>query len=69
MVAPIQISLNEGDNFISFPANSADNFGTILTGSGIKDNILKFVKYHPILGEIPIDDSERLYGYKKIQNG
>jgi len=58
MAETIQISLDEGDNFISFPANSADNFGTILAGSGIKNNILKFIKYHPILGEIPITDSD-----------
>lgn len=53
-----EIVLTEGDNFISFPSTSADTFGDILTSSMIKDKITKFVKYHPILGEIPVTDSD-----------
>ena len=54
-----EIVLTEGDNFISFPSTSAYTFGDILTSSMIKD-ITKFVKYHPILGEIPISDSDHI---------
>jgi len=47
------ISLNTGPNYISFPATSTDNFGTILSGiSNIietRDNIRLFYKYDPIL--------------------
>ncbi len=39
-----------GRNYISFPATSSDNFDTIFTNSGIKDNISKFFTYDPILG-------------------
>lgn len=55
-----KIDLTEGDNFISFPSASADSFGDIFTSSTIKDEITKFVKYHPILGEIPVSDSEHI---------
>lgn len=53
-----EIVLTEGYNFISFPSASADTFGDILTSSTIKDKITKFIKYHPILGEIPVTDSD-----------
>src|SRR3990167_8117051 len=53
-----EIILTEGYNFISFPSASANTFGDILTPSTIKDKITKFVKFHPILGEIPITDSD-----------
>ena len=54
----ITILLNEGNNYISFPSSSTSTIGDILTSSTIKDKITKFIKYHPILGEIPITDSD-----------
>jgi hypothetical protein len=56
----IVIPLTEGYNFISFPSASVYAFGDILTSSTIKDKITKFIKYHPILGEIPILDSDHI---------
>lgn len=53
-----EIVLTKGNNFISFPSASTNTFGDILTSSMIKDKITKFVKYHPILGEIPVTDSD-----------
>lgn len=55
-----EITLIEGGNFISFPSASRDTFGDILASSMIKDKITKFAKYHPILGEIPITDSNHI---------
>ena len=57
-MALITIPLSEGYNYISFPSSSVNTIGDILTSSTIKDNITKFIKYHPILGEIPITDSD-----------
>lgn len=54
----ITIPLSEGENYISFPSSSTNTIGDILTSSTIKDKITKFIKYHPILGEIPILDSD-----------
>ena len=59
-ITTIEIPITEGDNYISFPASSADNFGTILTSSIMKDKITKFIKYNPILLEIPITDSDHI---------
>lgn len=53
-----EIVLREGNNFISFPSASASNFGDILTSSTIKDKISNFYKYHPILGQIPVLDTD-----------
>lgn len=54
----ITIPLVQGVNFLSFPSSSTNTIGDILTSSTIKDKITKFIKYHPILGEIPILDSD-----------
>ena len=56
----VTILLTEGDNFLSFPSSSTNTIGDILTSSTIKDKITKFIKYHPILGEIPITDSDHI---------
>jgi hypothetical protein len=56
----ITIPLVQGDNYISFPSSSADTIGDILTSSTIKDKITKFAKFHPILGQIPIIDSDHI---------
>lgn len=47
IIIPIKI----GDNYISFPATSIDNFETILTNSQIKNSIDKFIKFDPMLQE------------------
>ncbi len=46
----ITISLNQGDNYISFPATSTDNFETIFTNAGIINNIPEngFLRFNPI---------------------
>lgn len=46
----IIISLLQGDNFISFPATSPDNFETIFTSSGIINNIPEngFTRFNPM---------------------
>ncbi len=50
-----EIPLTIGDNFISFPATSSSTINDILTSSGIKGNILKFIKWDSIQQkEIPI---------------
>ena len=52
----IEIPLTLGDNFISFPATSTSTINEILTLSGIKANISKFIKWDSIQQkEIPID--------------
>lgn len=56
----ITIPLAQGDNFLSFPSSSTNTFGDIFTSSTIKDKITKFVKYHPILGEISVSDSDHI---------
>lgn len=53
-MAPISISLITGRNYISFPATSTDNFGTIFIVSGIKDNIILFQTYDTILGNFTL---------------
>lgn len=45
----ITIPIKTGDNYISFPAISTDNFETILINSQIKNNIDKFIKFDPML--------------------
>lgn len=54
------IPLVQGENFLSFPSASTDSFGYILTSSTIKDNISNFYKYHPILGPIPVMDTDHI---------
>lgn len=55
----ISIPLTTGRNFISFPAASANNFGTIFTTSGIKGDIVSFQTYDAILGYfVTISDFE-----------
>ncbi len=56
----ITINLNIGHNYISFPGTSIDNFGTIFTISNIKQNIISFLKYDPILSPnwTLVNDSE-----------
>lgn len=49
MTTQITINLISGRNYISFPATSPDNFGTIFTDSGIKTNIQQFSTYNSIL--------------------
>lgn len=46
----IEIPLVQGDNYISFPATSPDNFETIFTSSGIINNIPEngFIKFNPV---------------------
>lgn len=46
----ITIPLAQGDNFISFPATSPDNFDTIFTSSGIINDIQEngFTRFNPI---------------------
>ncbi len=46
----ITIPLVEGDNYISFPATSQDNFETIFTNAGIINNIPEngFMRFNPI---------------------
>lgn len=49
------ILLNIGDNFISFPATSISTINEILTSSGIKGNISKFIKWDSIQQkEVPV---------------
>lgn len=49
-MAIINIPIHIGDNYISFPATDpTENFETILTNSQIKNSILDFTKYDPIL--------------------
>ena len=62
MASIITIPLSEGDNYISFTSSSVNTIGDILTSSMIKDKITKFIKYHPIFGEIPIIDSDHIEG-------
>jgi len=51
----IEIPLTLGDNFISFRATSTSSINEILTSSGIKGNILKFIKWDSIeQKEIPV---------------
>lgn len=50
----ISMSLITGRNYISFPATSTDNFGTIFIVSGIKDNIILFQTYDTILGNFTL---------------
>lgn len=49
-MTPITIPLHQGDNYISFPATSVDNFETIFTNAGIINNIPEngFLKLNPI---------------------
>lgn len=56
----ITIPLNTGPNYISFPAISTDNFGTIFIISNIKQDILSFYKYDPIISPYwtPVSDFE-----------
>jgi len=56
----ITIPLVQGDNFISFPASSANTFGDIFTSSTVRDEISNFYKYHPILGPIPVMDTDHI---------
>ena len=49
------IKLNIGDNYISFPAKSTNTIGEILSSSGVKGNILKFIKWDSIQQkEVPV---------------
>lgn len=55
----IEIPLNKGYNYISFPAISADDFGTIFTNSGISGIIEYFRKYDPASSQwIDVNDIE-----------
>jgi hypothetical protein len=57
----IEIPLTIGDNYISFPATSTNTINDILTSSGIKANISKFIKWDSIQQkEVPVatDDTE-----------
>ena len=62
----IEIPLVLGDNYISFRATSINTINEILTTSGIKGDILKFIKWDPIQQkEIPI----AVDGTEYIQEG
>jgi hypothetical protein len=47
----ITIALSQGENFISFPATSNDNFETIFTNSEVINHIVQngFIKFNPIM--------------------
>ena len=62
----IHIPLTLGDNFISFPATSTGTINEILTSSGVKANISKFIKWDSIQQkEISID----IDGIEYIEEG
>lgn len=62
----IEIPLTLGDNYISFRATSSSTIDEILTSSGIKANILKFIKWDSIQqGEVPVN----IYGTEYIEEG
>jgi len=57
----IEIPLTLGDNFISFRATSTSSINEILTSSGIKGNISKFIKWDSIQQkevQVAIDGTE-----------
>lgn len=55
----ITIPLQEGQNYISFPATSTDNFQTIFTNSGIINNVTAFNRFDAFeQAPVPLDYSE-----------
>lgn len=74
MLTQITIELVEGENYLSFPATSTDDFATIFTLSGIINNIPEnqFTKLDPLTQNmIPINYTahiEKGIGYKLVVN-
>jgi hypothetical protein len=60
----ITILLNAGPNYISFPAISSENFGTMFTTSNIKQNIRSFSRYDPIISQ-----ATEVSDYEYIEDG
>src|SRR3972149_1417185 len=61
MTTQIEIPLILGDNYISFPARSTSTINEILISSGIKGNMLKFIKWDSVQQKdvpIAIDGTE-----------
>jgi len=50
----ITIPLQEGVNYISFPATSTSNFLSIFTSSTILNNILNFKRFNPMLQDYEV---------------
>lgn len=63
----ISIPLQIGNNYISFPATSTDNFLTIFTSSTIINNITQFSKFNSVLQQFQVvlytDHIEEGVGY------